>query len=80
MLRLGLTYEQTQYNINGQGINEYSVMGGFSIPLSYENTLDVGLEYTIRGTKDFNLFQEKIIKLTAGISLGELWFIRSDNY
>ena len=80
MLRLGLTYEQTQYNINGQGINEYSVMGGISLPLSYENTLDLGLEYTIRGTKDHNLLQEKIIKLTAGISLGELWFIRSNNY
>jgi hypothetical protein len=80
MLRLGLTYEQTQYNINGQGINKYSVMGGISLPLGYKNTLDIGLEYTIRGTRDFNLFQEKIIKLSAGISLGELWFIRSDNY
>ncbi len=80
MLRLGLTYEQTQYNINGQGINKYSVMGGFSLPLSYQNTLDIAIEYSIRGTKDFNLLQEKIIKLTAGISLGELWFIRSDQY
>jgi hypothetical protein len=80
MLRLGLTYEQTQYNINGQGINKYSVMGGISLPLGYKNTLDIGLEYTIRGTRDFNLFQEKIIKLSAGISVGELWFIRSDNY
>ena len=80
MLRLGLTFEQTQYNINGQGINKYSVMGGISLPLSYANTLDLGLEYTVRGTKDFNLLQERIIKLTAGLSLGELWFIRSDNY
>ena len=76
LLRLGLTYEQTQYDINGQGINRFSVMGGFSIPLSYLNSLDIGLSYTIRGTKDSNLLQEKIIKLTAGLSLGELWFIR----
>ena len=80
MLRLGLTYEQTQYDINGQGINKFSVMGGFSLPLSYLNTLDIGLAFTIRGTKNSNLLQEKIIKLSAGISLGELWFVRRDNY
>ncbi len=77
--RLGLSYEQTQYKVNGQGINEYSVMGGLSVPLSYQNTLDFGLQYAVRGTKDFNLLQEKIIRLTAGISLGELWFIRSEH-
>lgn len=80
MLRLGLTYEQTQYDINGQGINEYSVMGGISLPLSYANTLDFGLAYSIRGTNDFNLFKEKIIKLTGSISLGELWFLRNVQY
>lgn len=78
ILRLGLSYEQTQYKINGQGINEYSVMGGFSLPLSYQNTIDFGIQYAVRGTKQFNLLQEKIIRFTAGISLGELWFIRNE--
>jgi hypothetical protein len=80
MLRLGLTYEQTQYYVNGQGINEYSVMGGISLPLSYENTLDLSLAYSIRGTNDFNLFKEKLIRLTGSVSLGELWFLRSVHY
>jgi hypothetical protein len=80
MLRLGLTYEQTQYYINGQGINEYSVMGGISLPLSYENTLNFSLAYSIRGTNDFNLFKEKIIRLTGSVSLGELWFLRNVHY
>jgi hypothetical protein len=80
MLRLGLTYEQTQYYINGQGINEYSVMGGISLPLSYANTLDFSLAYSIRGTNDFNLFKEKIIRLTGSVSLGELWFLRNVHY
>jgi len=80
MFRLGLTYEQTQYYVNGQGINEYSVMGGISLPLSYENTLDFSLAYSIRGTNDFNLFKEKIIRLTGSVSLGELWFLRNVHY
>lgn len=78
--RAGLSLEQTQYQIKGQGINEYSVMGGFSLPLSYQNTVDIAIQYLIRGTKDSNLFQERIIRLSAGVSLGELWFIRHDNY
>ena len=78
--RAGLSYEQTQYQINGQGINGYSVMGGFSMPLSYQNTIDIAVEYSIRGTKDANLFQEHYIRLSAGVSLGELWFIRTKKY
>lgn len=76
MLRGGLSYEQTQYNIKGQGINQYSVYGGFSLPLEYENSIDVALEYGMRGTKDFNLMKENIYKLSVSLSLGELWFIR----
>ena len=31
--RFGLSYGQTQYIFNGQGINSYSTFGGFSIHL-----------------------------------------------
>ncbi len=74
--RAGLSFEKTQYSINGTGINQYSVSGGFSLPLSFANTLDVGIQYSIRGTTRTNLFKENTVKLDVGISLGELWFIR----
>ena len=78
IFRAGLSYEQTQYLIYGKGINQYSVSLGASFPLSNENTLDVGLMYSRRGTKELNLLQEEIIKLGIGFSLGELWFLRQD--
>ena len=78
IFRAGLSYEQTQYLIYGKGINQYSVSFGASLPLSNENTLDVGLMYSRRGTKELNLLQEDIIKLGIGFSLGELWFLRQD--
>lgn len=78
MLRAGLNFEQTQYVFNNTGINKYSVSGGASIPLGSENTLDIGLEYFIRGKIDSGLLKEEAIKLNLGISLGELWFIRYD--
>ncbi len=78
ILRAGLSYEQTQYLVYSQGINQYSVSLGASLPLSYENTLDIGLMYSRRGSKESNLLQEDIIKLGIGFSLGELWFLRQD--
>lgn len=76
MLRFGLSYEQTQYTYNGNDINQYSVFGGFSLPLSYENTIDFGVEYSIRGTTEANLLQENFIRFNLGFSFGDLWFQR----
>ena len=76
--RAGLSYEQTQYQINNIGINQFAVSGGFSFPLSYSNTIDVAIQYGISGTTDSNLIKEKIIKVNVGISIGELWFLRRE--
>jgi hypothetical protein len=76
--RAGLSYEQTQYNVNNTGINQFSVSGGFSYPLSLENTLDIGIQYSMRGTTDSGLFSENVVKLGVGVSLGEIWFLRQD--
>ena len=76
--RAGLSYDQTQYVINGSGINQFSVAGGFSLPLSYANTLDIGLQYSMRGSSDFGVVKEHTIKLDLGLSLGEIWFIRTE--
>lgn len=76
--RAGLSLEQTQYLINGEGINQYSVSAGFSLPLSSESTVDVGAEFSMRGSKDLSLFRENILRLNFGVSLGELWFIRKE--
>jgi hypothetical protein len=78
--RSGLSFEETQYMINNKGINQLSVSGGFSLPISYGNTIDIGIQFSMRGTKDFNLIKENTIRLNAGISFGELWFIRQSSY
>ena len=78
ILRAGLSYEQTQYIFYGKGINQYSVSLGASLPLGIENTVDIALMYSRRGTKELNLLQEDVIKLGLGLSLGELWFLRQE--
>ncbi len=76
--RAGLSFEQTQYLVNNEGINQYSVSGGFSLPLSTANTLDLGLQYAIRGANDPGLYKENILKAYLTISLGDIWFIREE--
>ena len=76
--RAGLSYEMTQYVIKGQAIKQYSVFGGFSIPLGIGNSFDLGLQYSLRGTTDFDLIKENFYKINVGISFGELWFLRSE--
>lgn len=79
ILRAGLSFEGTQYLVNNEGINEYSVSGGISLPISFDNTLDFGVLFAMRGTTNSNLIKENIIRLSLGISFGELWFVRRNN-
>jgi hypothetical protein len=76
--RAGLSFEKTQYLINNQGIDQFSIFGGLSFPLGLENSIDIALQYSTRGTTDFGLLKEQIIKLNFGISFGEIWFLRYD--
>ncbi len=74
--RAGLSYEGTQYLVNKEGINQYSISGGFSMPFNNENTVDLAVLYSIRGNKGPDLIKENNIKISVGISFGELWFIK----
>jgi hypothetical protein len=74
--RFGLSYEQTQYRFNGQGIDQFSTFGGLSYPLGVENSIDIAIQYSKRGTTENNLLNENSIRVYFGLSFGELWFLR----
>lgn len=76
--RGGLSFEQSQYQINGEGINQIGFHAGLSFPVGLENTIDIGLMYGIRGTKDSNLIKENIFETSITVNLGELWFVRRE--
>ncbi len=78
MLRAGLSFEQTPYKIKGTGVNQYSIYGGMSLPISFDNTIDLAFQYSKRGTTDNNLLLENIYKFSVTISIGDFWFIRTD--
>ena len=70
--------EKTQYEFNGQGIDMLAFNTGLSLPLSPNNSLDLGLEFSMRGTTESNLIKENRLKFSLGLSLGELWFLRRE--
>jgi hypothetical protein len=76
--RAGLSYEQTQYKVDGTGINQYSISGGFSYPLGQSSTIDISLIIGSRGSSQSDLIKENFVKMNMGISIGELWFLRSN--
>jgi hypothetical protein len=76
MWRGGVSYEMSQYEFSGYELHQFSVSGGFSLPISPENTFDVGLEYAIRGSKENDLLLENFFRIDLGISFGDIWFTR----
>jgi hypothetical protein len=80
MLRGGLSYERSQYEIEGVGINTYSVHAGFSIPLGNQNTLNIGFKYGFRGETESNLVEENFFQTNISLSFGELWFVRQNKF
>ncbi len=78
MLRGGLSYEKTQYEINNKSIDMISIYSGFSLPLGLESTIDFAFQYGRRGTTANNLLKENIYKFSITLSLGEIWFIRQE--
>jgi hypothetical protein len=76
MFRAGLSYEMSQYKLNGNDLTQYSVFGGFALPLADENTIDFGFEYSVRGKTENNLLKEQFFKINLGISFGDIWFVR----
>jgi hypothetical protein len=78
ILRCGLSFEQTQYEINNTGIDQFSLHAGFGIPVGIGNFMDFAFQYGIRGETGQNLFKENFYKAAITINFGELWFQRFD--
>jgi hypothetical protein len=75
--RLGGYYEKAFYNVAGKDINSWGVRAGVSIPLSDYSSLDLGANYSRRGTTENGLVMDQLLNFTASINFGELWFIRA---
>ncbi|MBN1633830.1 MAG: hypothetical protein JW917_06670 [Ignavibacteria bacterium] len=74
--RLGFFYEKTKYFINGESINGLGASLGIGIPITRFTSIDIALSYITRGKTGNGLLKEDMLRITAGINFGELWFLR----
>jgi len=75
--RFGARYESNYVKSQGSSLNGYYGTMGVGIPLHEgRDRIDLSLEYGQRGSVSSNGGEERIIKIRAGISLGEKWFVR----
>ena len=75
--RFGLRYKSGGLYVNNQQINEIGVNFGFGIPLAGISSANLGFELGQRGTTKASLIKEKFFSIRLGVSLNDLWFIRS---
>ena len=75
--RAGLKYVDGALEVNGQDIKDFGINFGLGIPVGRISKVNIGLEFGQRGTNDFGLIKENYLNLMIGVSLNDLWFIRS---
>lgn len=73
--RLGFFYDASYYNIRNEPINEMGFTAGFGLPVFAETRLNIGASYSFRGTTDKQLQKDRILRVSFGVNINELWFI-----
>ena len=63
--------------INNQQVNEIGLNSGFGIPLAGISSANLGFEFGQRGTSKSSLDKGEIFQYKTGVSLNDLWFVRS---
>jgi hypothetical protein len=74
--RFGGFYEICNFQSSGQSINSYGIRAGVNIPITNFNSIDFGVNYSIRGKTSNGLIKDEYLNFTAGVNFGELWFLR----
>lgn len=79
--RVGFNYGTDYIRYAGEELKQYTVTAGFGFPIrpnrfsnQYTN-LNLGLEFGRRGTPETRL-QENMFRLSLGVTLSDLWFVK----
>jgi hypothetical protein len=74
--RFGIFYNASYYTLRDEPVNEIGISGGFGIPVIGDTKLNIGADYSFRGTTDKQLQKDRILRFSFTLSGGELWFVR----
>ncbi|WP_395058788.1 hypothetical protein [Flavobacterium sp.] len=75
--RAGLRYENTGLIVNTKSINDTALTLGLGLPVGGNvSSVNVGMEYGKRGTKNADLVQENYLNISIGLSFSDRWFVK----
>ena len=75
--RAGFKYIDGGLEVNQQDIKDFGINFGLGIPVGRLSKANLGVEIGQRGTDDFGLIKENYLNFMIGVSLNDLWFIKS---
>ena len=75
--RAGFKYIDGGLEVNQQDIKDFGINFGLGIPVGRLSKANLGFEFGQRGTDDFGLIKENYLNFMIGVSLNDLWFIKS---
>lgn len=74
--RLGASYENTPYVLEGSRVNDFGINFGGSVPVGI-SSLDMGFRFGKRGSLSINNIKESYFRLQIGLTFNDrLWFIK----
>lgn len=75
--RIGFSYEDTPYVINGEDVKDLGINFGWSVPISNISSIDMGFKYGTRGNISKVGLKENYFKFQLGLTFNDrLWFIK----
>ena len=74
--RLGFSYENTPYVINGEQVKDFGINFGWSLPVSRFSSLDMAFKYGRRGDVGDTLIEEEYFRFSLGVTFNDRWFIQ----
>jgi len=73
----GVRYGQSYLNVNNYSFDELGMSFGIYIPFSNDNNgINLGFEYTQRGTTEQSLIKEDFYRVNIALNIHERWFIQ----
>lgn len=73
--RMGVSFGNLPYTINGQTIQEFGINFGLSLPVGASN-LDLAFKYGGLGSTQDDLIRETYFRLVIGATINDRWFIK----
>ena len=74
--RLGASYENTQFSVNGSQVRDYGINFGWSLPISRISSVDMAFRFGRRGDINETFLEENYYKVYFGVTFNDRWFVR----